>query len=44
MKQQKCRPSSCVAQLDGNYKRLAPIANYTIPHPALFPNQGALES
>jgi len=39
--EQKRRMSSCA---DENYKRLAPIANYTFPHPALFPNQGALES
>ena len=38
------RPSSCAVELDKSYKRLAPIANYTNPHPALFPNQGAHES
>ena len=35
---------AAAAQLDKSYRRLAPIANYTFPHPALFPNQGALES
>ena len=37
-------PNSCAIQLDEKYKWLAPIANYTFPHPALFPNNGALES
>ena len=42
--QDEKRPSSCTVQLDENYKKLTPIVNYTIPHPALFPNQGAHES
>ena len=44
MEQKHRTTSSCVGQLDESYKRLAPIANYTFPHPALILNQRALES